>query len=76
MDAKIIKKLVIAAVVGWFSAFILGLIIGGDLLNAGGMLYSDDEMVQFWLFMSLAPGVLGGVITCYIYEQLSKKDNK
>ena len=76
MNTKVVKKLLIAGMCGWVIAFILGIIIGGDILNAGGMLYRDDEMVQFWLFMSLAPGGLGGIITTYIYERLSEKDNK
>lgn len=76
MNKKIVKELVINAVLGWFIAFILGIIIGGDLLNAGGMLYRDDEHIQFWLFMSLAPGALGGIITTYIYERLSESDKQ
>lgn len=73
MDTKVVKKLLIAAVCGWVVAFILGLFIGGNLLNAGGMLYSDNELINFWLFMSLAPGVLGGIITVYIYERMSER---
>lgn len=72
MDKKIVRKLVISAMLGWSIAFVLGIIIGGDILNAGGMLYRDDELIQFWLFMSLAPGSLGGIITTYIYERLSE----
>lgn len=72
MNKEIVRKLVISAMLGWFIAFILGFIIGGNLLNAGGMLYEGNEMIQFWLFMSLAPGSLGGIITTYIYERLSE----
>ncbi len=77
MNTKIVKKLLISAVCGWLIAFILGITIGGDLLNAGGMLYRDKEMVQFWIFMSAAPGILGGILSVYVYERLSQinKDN-
>lgn len=74
MNTKIVKKLLAAAVCGWLIAFILGYGIAGDLF--GIVTNGKEHRLAFWIFMSLAPGGLGGIITAYIYEQLSEKDNK
>lgn len=67
-------KLLVSAILGWLIAFILGNAIAGDFLTGGGMLYGGEKhRTAFWLFMSLAPGTLGGIITIYIYERLKNK---
>ena len=76
MNTKVVKKLLISAICGWIIAFILGYLIGGNAITGWAYGGSADTKVVFWLFMSLAPGGLGGIITTYIYERLSEKDNK
>ena len=64
--------LLILAICGQFIAFIVGIIIGRDSLNVGGMLYRDDESILFWLFISLALGILGvPLLLIFINECLS-----
>lgn len=73
MNTKVVKKLLISAVLGWLIAFILGYSIGGNGLTEWAYTGGGNKLA-FWLFMSLAPGSLGGIITTYIYEQLSSKE--
>lgn len=73
MNKEIIRKLVISALLGWFIAFILGYFIGGSAITGWAYGGGADTKLNFWLFMSLAPGTLGGIITTYIYERLSER---
>ena len=75
MDSKIVTKLVKGALLGWLLAFIIGYFIGEHTIT--GFVYNKDLSFLFWIFMSAAPGILGGILSVYVYERLSQinKDN-
>lgn len=75
MDSKIVTKLVKGALFGWLIAFIIGYFIGNRTIT--GFVYNKDLSFLFWVFMSAAPGILGGILSVYVYERLSQinKDN-
>lgn len=73
MNIKVVKKLLLAGMCGWVIAFILGYSIAGKLFSI--VTSGAEHRLAFWIFMSLAPGGLGGIITTYIYERLIEKDN-
>lgn len=68
MDTKIVIKLVKGALLECIIAFIIGYFIGNRTIT--GFVYNKDLSFLFWVFMSAVPGILGGILSVYVYERL------
>lgn len=62
MENTIAKKLLKGALIGWGVAFLLMCLIAGEFPN-------EDYEFRWFIFLSLAPGAVIGIIVTYIINK-------